>query len=55
LAASCARRTAGSKRFVPGLFDVGNTVVSESTHDNAATREWHEELPADQRNIFGIT
>ena len=29
-----------------------NTVVYTGTHDNPTTREWHEELPAGQRQIF---
>jgi len=34
--------------YLPNNF-VPNTVVYTGTHDNATTREWYEELPADQR------
>jgi 4-alpha-glucanotransferase len=34
--------------YLPGNF-IHNTVVYTGTHDNATTREWYEELPADQR------
>jgi len=34
--------------YLPNNF-VHNTVVYTGTHDNATTREWYEELPADQR------
>jgi 4-alpha-glucanotransferase len=34
--------------YLPHNF-VYNTVVYTGTHDNATTREWYEELPADQR------
>ncbi|MBV8436476.1 MAG: 4-alpha-glucanotransferase [Silvibacterium sp.] len=33
--------------YLPNNF-VHNTVVYTGTHDNATTREWYEELPADQ-------
>jgi 4-alpha-glucanotransferase len=29
-----------------------NTVVHTGTHDNPTTREWHDELPATQRQIL---
>jgi 4-alpha-glucanotransferase len=35
--------------YLPNNF-VPNSVVYTGTHDNAPTREWYEELPADQRN-----
>ena len=31
---------------------VSNSVVYTGTHDNAPTREWYEELPMNQREIF---
>jgi len=34
--------------YLPNNY-VPNTVVYTGTHDNATTREWYEELPADQR------
>jgi 4-alpha-glucanotransferase len=34
--------------YLPGNF-IHNTVVYTGTHDNATTREWYEESPADQR------
>jgi len=34
--------------YLPNNF-VPNTVVYTGTHDNATTREWYEELPANQR------
>jgi 4-alpha-glucanotransferase len=37
--------------YLPHNF-VSNTVVYTGTHDNAPTREWHEELPDFQRQNF---
>ena len=37
--------------YLPHNF-VSNTVVYTGTHDNATTRQWYEELPADQRQNF---
>jgi len=34
--------------YLPSNF-VSNTVAYTGTHDNATTREWYDELPADQR------
>jgi 4-alpha-glucanotransferase len=37
--------------YLPANY-VANTVVYTGTHDNPTTREWHEELPDDQRRNF---
>jgi 4-alpha-glucanotransferase len=39
--------------YLPHNFVV-NTVAYTGTHDNATTREWYDELPADQRRNFWI-
>jgi 4-alpha-glucanotransferase len=37
--------------YLPENF-VPNTVAYTGTHDNAPSREWYEELPDDQRQVF---
>ena len=53
----CAREVSGHEHDTPISKQVGylpenfihNTIVHTGTPDNATTREWYEELPADQR------